>query len=112
MFLRVQQETQLHILHVSLLCVAAVVPRDSAWFSFYNGTALVPLEEQPLYTEDWIGLKRLHQTGGLVFEEAPGEHMQFTLDWYTKNVIDKYLSGDDPAQKQQQHFAGGYRANC
>eukprot|EP00877_Chromochloris_zofingiensis_P005879 jgi/Chrzof1/1544/Cz10g11240.t1 len=89
-----------------------VVPRDSAWFSFYNGTALVPLEEQPLYTEDWIGLKRLHQTGGLVFEEAPGEHMQFTLDWYTKNVIDKYLSGDDPAQKQQQHFAGGYRANC
>eukprot|EP00198_Chlamydomonas_reinhardtii_P009607 XP_001698944.1 predicted protein [Chlamydomonas reinhardtii] len=68
-----------------------VVPRDSAWFSFFDGERLVPLQEQPLYTEDWIGLKRLDQAGRLVFEEAPGQHMQFSLDWFGSNVVDRYL---------------------
>ncbi len=26
-----------------------VVPRDSAWFSFFDGTQLVPLQDQPIY---------------------------------------------------------------
>ncbi|KAG2434217.1 hypothetical protein HXX76_007943 [Chlamydomonas incerta] len=68
-----------------------VVPRDSAWFSFFDGERLVPLQEQPLYTEDWIGLKRLDAAGRLVFEEAPGQHMQFGLDWFGSNVVDPYL---------------------
>lgn len=50
-----------------------------------------PTPAQPLYTEDWIGLKRLDQAGRLVFEEAPGQHMQFSLDWFGSNVVDRYL---------------------
>ncbi len=76
-----------------LLPCCAVVPRDSAWFYFYNGSALLTLEEQPIYKEDWIGLRRLDEAGGLIFERAPGEHMQFSLAWFRATVMDKYLRG-------------------
>jgi len=77
-----------------------VVPRDSAWFSFYNGTDLLDLKDQPIYTEDWIGLKQLDKEGKLVFESAPGEHMQISLKWFTSHVMDKYLAAaDEPMQK-------------
>jgi hypothetical protein len=29
--------------------LAVVVPRDSSWFSFYDGTSIVPLQQQPIY---------------------------------------------------------------
>lgn len=32
--------------------------------------------------EDWLGLRSLDEQGKLLFEEAPGAHMQFTLDWF------------------------------
>jgi palmitoyl-protein thioesterase len=71
----------------------AVVPRDSAWFSFFDGERLIPLREQPLYLEDWIGLRSLDEQGRLILDEIPGVHMQFTLQWFTDNVIAKYLAG-------------------
>lgn len=40
------------------------------------GGSLVGLREQLLYTEDWIGLRRLDEAGRLVLAEAPGGHMQ------------------------------------
>lgn len=69
-----------------------VVPRDSSWFSFFNGTQLLPLAEQPLYTEDWLGLQALDQQGKLVFAEVPGAHMHFTFAWFTQEIIIKYLA--------------------
>lgn len=33
------------------LLFSTVVPRDSAWFSFFDGTALVSLKDQPMYKE-------------------------------------------------------------
>jgi hypothetical protein len=30
-----------------------------------------------------------------VFDSAPGEHMQFTLKWFSGAVINKYLGGSD-----------------
>jgi hypothetical protein len=40
-----------------------VVPRESEWFGFYgeDGKAIVPLENSPLYTEDWLGLKAMNE---------------------------------------------------
>jgi palmitoyl-protein thioesterase len=76
-----------------------VVPRDSAWFSFWDGNELVSLFDQDLYKEDWIGLKRLHESGGLLMESAPGEHMQFTIKWFKQEIIAKYLAGADPQKK-------------
>jgi palmitoyl-protein thioesterase len=67
-----------------------VVPRDSAWFSWFNGTNLVPLREQPLYTEDRLGLAEMDLNGKLFFEEVPGGHMQFTLDEFYA-LVDHYF---------------------
>lgn len=68
-----------------------VVPRDSAWFGFFNGSCTIPLKEQPMYVEDWIGLRTLDETDRLLLEECPGQHMQFTIEWFVANVIDKHL---------------------
>ena len=31
--------------------------------------------------EDWIGLRTLNEAGKLVFDEIPGGHMHFNLEW-------------------------------
>ncbi|KAF2073810.1 hypothetical protein CYY_004868 [Polysphondylium violaceum] len=48
---------------------STIVPKESGWFGFYaNDTqsAIVPLEQQPQYTEDWIGLRTLDERGALI----------------------------------------------
>ena len=42
---------------------------------------IIPMRLQPLYTEDWIGLRRLDEQGDVVFETCPGEHMQLGDCW-------------------------------
>lgn len=79
-----------------------VVPRDSAWFSFWDGTDTIPLFDQDLFKQDWIGLKRLHEAGGLLLESAPGEHMQFTLKWFKQEIINKYLAGTDEPDSRRK----------
>lgn len=73
---------------------AAVIPRDSEWFSFFNGTDLIPLKEQDTYKEDWIGLRSLDEKGGLFFVESPTMHMQFSLEWLHENILVPYLLPD------------------
>ncbi|KAJ7928596.1 palmitoyl-protein thioesterase [Mycena leptocephala] len=76
-----------------------VVPKESAWFGsevvddelmptddapqrvLADERILVPMHEQPLYEEDWIGLRELDERGGVVFAECKGEHMQITDCW-------------------------------
>eukprot|EP00798_Chlamydomonas_sp_ICE-L_P020704 gene20704-27508_t len=73
-----------------------VVPRDSAWFSFFNEDGqVVALEDLPIYKEDWIGLKTLLDSGKLVRDSIPGEHMQFSKAWFEDNIVNKYLAGKD-----------------
>ena len=46
-----------------------VIPRESEWFgAFQDGgeAFVVPMSQQPIYTEDWIGLKELNATGRLI----------------------------------------------
>lgn len=85
-----------------------MVPRDSAWFSFFNGTDLIPLKDQPLYQQDWIGLRQLDEAGKLLLEEAPGEHMQFTLKWFAEEVMHKYLA--PPVTPSQRRSSRGSSA--
>ncbi len=61
-----------------------VIPRESEWFgAFHDGAeAFVdPMEQQPIYTEDWIGLKELKASGRLNLTACPGDHLQFTKEW-------------------------------
>jgi palmitoyl-protein thioesterase len=69
-----------------------VVPRDSAWFSFQDGDSLMPLRSTALYQMDWLGLYHLDGAGSVIMDEAPGVHMQFTLDWFEAKVIIPWLA--------------------
>jgi len=73
-----------------------VVPRDSAWFSFWDGKEVVSVFDQDIFKQDWIGLRRLHEAGGLLLETAPGEHMQFSIKWFKQEIIAKYLADSTP----------------
>lgn len=69
-----------------------VVPRDSSWFGFFDGSTVVPLRDQALYKEDWLGLRQLDARGALLLEEVDGVHMQFSLQWFADNVIPSFLA--------------------
>jgi len=71
-----------------------IVPRDSALFSMQSGSTVVPLREQALYTEDWLGLRTLNESGRLHVGQAPGGHLEFSLAWLAANVIKPFLSDE------------------
>lgn len=56
------------------------VPKESALFAEVNITAgtVTPLQERPIYKEDWLGLKKLDEQGRLDFKSVPGQHMHLT----------------------------------
>ncbi|KAI0371106.1 alpha/beta-hydrolase [Pilatotrama ljubarskyi] len=65
-----------------------VVPKESSWFGSYAPSnasrrdaadkTIVPMRLQPLYTEDWIGLRTLDESGRVVLETCEGEHMHLS----------------------------------
>ncbi|XGW19174.1 hypothetical protein V3C99_003195 [Haemonchus contortus] len=71
-----------------------VVPIESSWFGYYKEgdiDTIMTMNETKLYTEDRIGLKKLHETGRLHFLEIEGDHLKITREEFKKEVIDKYL---------------------
>ncbi|KAJ7072548.1 Alpha/Beta hydrolase protein [Mycena amicta] len=82
-----------------------VVPKGSSWFAsevvsdevalgrstqqvLSEGRTLVPMREQALYVEDWIGLRQLDERGDVVFVECEGEHMVIDDCW--KDLVAQY----------------------
>ncbi|KAH8681043.1 palmitoyl-protein thioesterase precursor [Xylariales sp. PMI_506] len=55
-----------------------VIPKETGWFEEVDGDTHIPLRARPLYTEDWLGLRRLDRKGGLKFRTTPGDHMQIS----------------------------------
>ena len=56
-----------------------ILPPESAWFGFFkeNSTrATEPLQDTPLWREDWLGLRSLHEAGRLHFAECACKHVQ------------------------------------
>lgn len=92
-----------------------VVPKESAWFGYEElssgnfagptqsaddsqhalastplmGKTIIPMRQQPIYTEDWIGLKELDEAGRIVLGVCDGEHMQLNGCW--KEYVEKYV---------------------
>jgi len=74
-----------------------VVPKESEWFGYFLPGELnvtYPIWEQPIYTEDWIGLQELNATNKLSFLTCPGAHMQFTMQYLHDEVIVPYLTNE------------------
>lgn len=57
---------------------SVVIPKETSWFGEFNGTSSIPLRDQAIYKEDWIGLKTLDDKGRLFFRSVTGDHMQIS----------------------------------
>jgi palmitoyl-protein thioesterase len=89
------------------------VPKESSWFGSYppeeedddaddalpsavfdskkgDEKAIVPMREQPLYVEDWIGLRALDESGRVIFVSCDGEHMQLSAKCW-RPLVKKYV---------------------
>ncbi|EXJ70878.1 palmitoyl-protein thioesterase [Cladophialophora psammophila CBS 110553] len=75
-----------------------LIPKESAWFAEFNQTenSVTPLRSRPIYKEDWIGLKKLDEKGGLRFVSLPGDHMELRAK-DLRNLFEVYFG---PAGKE------------
>lgn len=53
-------------------------------------TTIVPMRLQPLYVEDWIGLRTLDERGSVHLETCEGEHMEVTRECW-EPLVKKYV---------------------
>ena len=44
-----------------------------------------------IYFQDKLGLKAMNKAGKLHFLACPGDHLQFTDEWFMDNIINKFL---------------------
>lgn len=71
-----------------------VQPRESEWFGFYEpgqSNKIQSLQDSYLYREDRLGLKKMDEDGKIDFLEVHGDHLQFSDEWFRKNIIQTYL---------------------
>lgn len=67
-----------------------VQPVDSEWFGFYapgQAKEVLTLRQSALYLEDRLGLQKMDHDNKLIFLSCPGEHLQFTDEWFNANII-------------------------
>jgi palmitoyl-protein thioesterase len=72
-----------------------VIPKESGWFAYTNGTdgKVTGLRDREIYKEDWIGLRKLDEKGGLHFETTEGGHMTLGDEILT-TVFTKWFGRD------------------
>lgn len=96
-----------------------VIPKESAWFGsetlseeserrpsrllsnslrgqylLASERVIVPMREQPLYLEDYIGLRSLDERDGVVLVTCAGKHMHLTGCW--EDLAEKWLGRQFP----------------
>ncbi|KAG8997235.1 hypothetical protein FRB94_007806 [Tulasnella sp. JGI-2019a] len=96
-----------------------VTPKESGWFESYEITSddelvtartssepppLVSMYNQPLYKEDWIGLRTLDERGAVVRLTCDGPHMHITTECW-KPLVLQYVGGvSGQAHQPQSHL--------
>lgn len=72
-----------------------VIPRISSHFGYYapgQDQRVQNLTETPIYLQDWLGLRQMHDDGKLVFLTADGDHLQIDGDWFIKYIVNPFLN--------------------
>ncbi|XP_026401364.1 palmitoyl-protein thioesterase 1-like isoform X1 [Papaver somniferum] len=67
-----------------------LIPKETAWFGYYPDGAFEPVlppQQTPLYTEDWIGLKTLDDAGKVKYVSVPGNHLQISRSGMKEYVV-------------------------
>ncbi|KAG8801052.1 hypothetical protein FRC17_006739 [Serendipita sp. 399] len=93
-----------------------VVPKESAWFGSYelpddeddspttDAPPIVLMRQQPLYKEDWIGLRTLDEQGKVHQVVCNGEHMRLEEACWLP-IVERWtgdIEMDDPDTKDSQ----------
>lgn len=81
---------------------ATVIPKESGWFAEVDPDTeeIIPLRQRAVYKEDWLGLKKLDQKGGLVFESVKGTHMELH-DKDLKRLFKTYFGPVNASSEQE-----------
>merc|ERR1711962_81546 len=72
-----------------------VEPKESEHFEFYTpgqAKTIQPLRDSALYTEDWLGLRALDETGRLHMHTVEGDHLHFSRQWFIDEIVNVYLN--------------------
>ncbi|XP_021893644.1 palmitoyl-protein thioesterase 1-like [Carica papaya] len=67
-----------------------VIPKETSWFGYYPDGAfnpVIPPQQTKLYTEDWIGLKTLDDTGKVEYVAVRGGHLNISTQDMQKHVV-------------------------
>ncbi|KAL5815134.1 hypothetical protein ACOSQ3_025928 [Xanthoceras sorbifolium] len=67
-----------------------LIPKETSWFGYYPDGAFKPVlppQQTPLYTEDWIGLKTLDDARRVHYIKVPGGHLKISIDDMKKYVV-------------------------
>lgn len=67
-----------------------VEPPESSHFGFFNGYSIISLQQQQ-HVSKCLGLDTLMASNRLELRFIQGQHMQFTLDWFKKHVVEPYV---------------------
>ena len=80
-----------------------IIPYDSALFRFYNSdaSATVPLEASALWTEDWLGLRAMNETGKIEFVSA--ENVCHTCWAHDEGVFQTHIAPNLPQRNTPYH---------
>ncbi|CAI5948050.1 unnamed protein product [Closterium sp. NIES-64] len=69
-----------------------ISPPQSSWFWSHDRFGnLLPLQEQPMFAEDWLGLRTLHEKKKLHFTTMPGSHGIINPSLFAREFVSKYL---------------------
>ncbi|ESP00518.1 hypothetical protein LOTGIDRAFT_186317 [Lottia gigantea] len=75
---------------VKFLQDTMVDPKESEWFGFYKegqGKQILTMNQTQLYKEDWLGLKKLNETGRLHLLSSDSNHLRITDEWFISKII-------------------------
>jgi len=82
-----------HMLLIYSTTENIVIPAMSPWFYFYaegSDSTVLPLQNSTQWTEDWLGLKTLSDSGRLTFKSLPCDHQDIPRDVCKPYYISEY----------------------
>ena len=71
-----------------------VEPRESSHFKYYKegqSDSIVDFNDKTVTMGLKDALKAMVDNGQIDYLESPGDHLQFTEEWFEKNIISVYL---------------------
>jgi len=81
-----------------------VIPKESSWFGSYaiptddddvdEEPTIIHMRKQPLYKEDWIGLRKLDEAGKVFLVVCQGTHMQLTDECW-RPIVQRWVGSVD-----------------